>query len=935
MAQEAWRLPGRRGNSEQQLHDLQLHAIALEMENEQLYRARYEIESALEQYTDLYHFAPTAYFTLERDGTIQQANVTGAHLLGLERARLVDACFESFVSVNSRGAFNGFLARVFTCRSTESCDVAIAQKATDDRWVHMEGTRSADGASCRAVVVDITDRKHAEEALQASEARFYALVQSANDAIIVFDDDAKIALWNKGAERLYLWEAQEVLGKSFTITMPESQRAGWTGEIDRMWASRLTWASDKPTDTCGVRRDDSLFQAEISFGAWQGTKNRFYSAIVRDVSARKRADEQLRYQATLLANVNDAIVAFDAEHRITAWNAAAESLFGWRADEVLGQDGLEILGSEWPEGDPDEVRRQIAEVGSWRGESTELCKSGTRIHVEASSVVLRDEDGTITGYVSVHRDISERKRRERELLVVAAVSNALRSASTRAEMLPVILDEVLKLVEADGVALSMLDLGSGDTIIQHARGVLAGGQGTRLERGEGIAGAVSASGEPFVTEDIRKEPMVARPEAFEAVRAVVCVPLVVQTQVIGALWLGRQSAFSPDEVRLFTAIADIAANAIERETSREQTLQQVQRLSALRTIDAAISSSCDLRVTLNVILEHATAQLMVDAAAVLLLNPHMLTLEYAAGRGFRDRAVEQVRVRLGEGQAGRVALERCSLSFPDLAVHSGRGHGSLILREGFVAHHLTPLVAKGQVKGVLEVFQRARFYPDPDWLNFFETLAGQLAIAIDDAQLFEGMQRSNFELSLAYDATIEGWSHALDLRDKKTEGHTRRVTELTVRLAREAGMSDADVVHVRRGALLHDMGKLGVPDSILLKCDRLSEDEWILMRQHPQAAYDMLFPIAYLRPALDIPYCHHEKWDGTGYPRGLKGEDIPLAARLFAVVDVWDALRSDRPYMAACPEEEALEQIRAGIGKHFDPRAAELFFRVIGERTRR
>jgi HD-GYP domain-containing protein (c-di-GMP phosphodiesterase class II) len=145
-------------------------------------------------------------------------------------------------------------------------------------------------------------------------------------------------------------------------------------------------------------------------------------------------------------------------------------------------------------------------------------------------------------------------------------------------------------------------------------------------------------------------------------------------------------------------------------------------------------------------------------------------------------------------------------------------------------------------------------------------------------------------------------------------------------------MNSDQIAHVRRGALLHDMGKLGVPDSILFKPDKLSDDEWVLMRKHPQYAYDMLVSIEYLRPALDIPYCHHEKWDGTGYPRGLKGEQIPIAARLFAIVDVWDALRSDRPYRASWPEEKVLEYIRTKAGTHFDPKIVDLYFKVLSEK---
>jgi HD-GYP domain-containing protein (c-di-GMP phosphodiesterase class II) len=171
----------------------------------------------------------------------------------------------------------------------------------------------------------------------------------------------------------------------------------------------------------------------------------------------------------------------------------------------------------------------------------------------------------------------------------------------------------------------------------------------------------------------------------------------------------------------------------------------------------------------------------------------------------------------------------------------------------------------------------------------------------------------------------------MDLRDKETEGHTQRVTELTVQLAKKMGVSQQEIVQMRRGALLHDIGKLGVPDNILLKPGKLTDIEWAVMRQHPKYAYNMLTPINYLRPALDIPYCHHEKWDGSGYPRGLQGEEIPIAARLFAVIDVWDALRSDRPYRAGWTAEKTREHIIEGSGTHFDPRVAEAFLSLLDE----
>lgn len=191
------------------------------------------------------------------------------------------------------------------------------------------------------------------------------------------------------------------------------------------------------------------------------------------------------------------------------------------------------------------------------------------------------------------------------------------------------------------------------------------------------------------------------------------------------------------------------------------------------------------------------------------------------------------------------------------------------------------------------------------------------------------IEQAHLQLLSAYDATIEGWSRAMDLRDKETEGHTQRVTILSEQLARLEGISNEELVFVRRGALLHDIGKLGVPDAILLKADTLTKEEWEIMQKHPQYAYEMIYPIEYLRPALDIPYCHHEKWDGTGYPRGLKGEEIPLTARIFAIVDVWDALTSDRPYRPAWSKEDTLKYINSESGKHFDPHIVELFNKLM------
>ncbi len=367
--------------------------------------------------------------------------------------------------------------------------------------------------------------------------------------------------------------------------------------------------------------------------------------------------------------------------------------------------------------------------------------------------------------------------------------------------------------------------------------------------------------------------------------------------------------------------------------ANQHIVKQLFRLQALRLNDLAILGTTDLRVALRSIVEQTRKHLAVDVASIFLFNPHSLRFENAIVVGAQTPEIQSVQFRIGETLIGRAALDRRMLIISDL-VRDPRGDlvGKM---EGFLSCFILPLIAKGNIVGMMYLGRRSVFYPDQEWLDFIEALAGQATMAIESIKAFEDLQRSNFELALAYSRTIEGWSHALDLRDRETNDHTFRVTEVTLKLATLAGMNGMELMHVKHGALLHDIGKMGIPDAILLKEDYLSGDEWDIMRRHPTYAYEMLSPIEYLRPALSIPYCHHEKWDGTGYPRGLAGEQIPLAARLFAVVDVWDALRSDRPYRKRWEEDKVREYIRSQAGAHFDPYAVELFFRAMDEIDRK
>lgn len=622
-------------------------------------------------------------------------------------------------------------------------------------------------------------------------------------------------------------------------------------------------------------------------------------------------------------------------------NPGFTNFFGYTREEAIGKSALGL--NTWV--NPAE-RPRMVEL---------LQKEGKLSGFEAA---FRAKDGTIkTGSLSgslidvggepcvvlINRDISDRVQRERELEAIVAVSRALRDTNSRAEMLPVILDQLAALMQLDGSAIGFYNSATGETHIELGQGAWSGMTGVRIPAGEGITSQVIATNRPYVNHDIKTDVQMYRADLHVSLRVAACVPLIIQNLTIGVLWVGRDAP--PDEVEqpsaklniitkpelnVLQAIAEIAASAIHRTTLHEQTQTQLQHLLSISAIDRAISSSLDIHLTLNIFLKEIRSLLGADAAAVLLFNPSLRTLDYAAGIGFRSTAIQRDCLRLGQGFAGKAAFERTTMVVVDLAERIDDFEGQWGTTEEAVASYIAaPLISKGQVVGVLEIFQRTPFDPGQDWLELLDMLATQAAIAIDNATLFESLQRANTNLIQAYDATIEGWSRALDLRDEETEGHTERVTEMVLRLARRIGTRDQDLVHIRRGCLLHDIGKMAIPDSILLKPGPLDDMEWGIMRKHPDYAMQMLSPIAYLRPALDIPYYHHERWDGSGYPGKLKAEAIPLVARIFAVVDVWDALRSNRPYRRAWSDADALAHIRKGAGSHFDPQVVEAFLQEI------
>ena len=378
-----------------------------------------------------------------------------------------------------------------------------------------------------------------------------------------------------------------------------------------------------------------------------------------------------------------------------------------------------------------------------------------------------------------------------------------------------------------------------------------------------------------------------------------------------------------------TAIQDItritqSSSILEQSVNDYLKVRQSQ-LGALMGVGRAINSSLGLKRVLEEVMD-TLIELMRAERGFLMLRESNGELAVRIARGLAHINLEEDAFKVS-----RTIVRKVTESGEPILTTNAQEDPRFQAQMSIAALQLrsilcAPLKIKNELIGVIYVENRARsgMFQESE-LGMITAFADQAAVAIDNAQLFENLQASNQELQEAYQATLEGWVQALDMRDKETEGHTQRVTILTERLARAMGVEGVELINIIRGALLHDIGKMAIPDGILLKPGKLTDDERALVQKHPQYAYDMLKRIDFLLPAIDIPYCHHEKWDGTGYPRGLKGEEIPFAARIFPVIDVWDALISDRPYRKGLPHDEVRERIKADSGKHFDPRVVEAF----------
>lgn len=819
----------------------------------------------------------------------------------------------------------------------------MVSSTNQEVWFRDEAVRVHDDPDepdlLQGVMLDITEREEIWESLRRERDLMERIMETSPAGILVLDENSRITYSNAQAESLLRLPKGQPAELSLEDLLPSI--TDLSGQPIPMQALPFSQVMNEgmPVYDFNLRYipagSDRLNYVSINSSPLIDAAGKISGVVatLQDITSRVQAQQDRERQQqdyrVIFNSVPGMIWYLDADNRVIRANQAASDVTGQPLSSLIGKRFREIFPAQ--DGLGELENQEVMRTGQpILGKLAAYPKAGgERGWAMVDRLPYLGKEGSAAGVIVILNDVTERRQRERELEALGSVASALRNAITRTEMLPIVLNQVLSLTEAEGALFAHRDPATKEILLEQAVGAWTPARGRRMPSQTGISSRVYETSQPYLTNHAPGDPILVRSYFIGNLESAACVPLISHHQTIGLLWIGKSTEITQNDMRVLTAIADISASAVYRASLFEQTQLRLQRLMGLHAIDMAITASLDERVTMSMLLDQVTSQLHVDAADVLLLRPELQSLEFIGGRGFTTSRFQNVSLQLGEGYAGRAAVERRVLSIPDL-VKAEEPTARVILQAGesFKAYFAAPLVAKGQVKGVLEIFHRSVLHPDPEWYDFLETLATQAAIAVDNADLFDRLQRSNDELTLAYDATIEGWSHALELRDHETQGHSRRVTELSLRLARIMNISDPDLSQFRRGVLLHDIGKMAIPDSILLKPGPLTSEEWQVMRQHPMYAYDLLSPIPYLRNALEVPYSHHERWNGKGYPRGLRGEQIPLVARIFSVVDVWDALTSDRPYRKAWPADKARDYICSRAGSDFDPQVVDAFIKL-------
>ncbi|HWP67920.1 MAG TPA: HD domain-containing phosphohydrolase, partial [Rectinemataceae bacterium] len=554
-------------------------------------------------------------------------------------------------------------------------------------------------------------------------------------------------------------------------------------------------------------------------------------------------------QATALSVAPTAIAVLDTNGVVEWVNQAFEELTGYANKDVLGFSADKFCIS--PDFLPlESIRNDPAAQKEYSCNGMEGKKDGSLYIEERKICPVIDQDGTLSHIVLIKKDVTSIEQKRKELELDILFSNSLQQSkspeglcvnviSLMKEQFPeakpticLYTDGTAKIKKCFGEKLSEHEDNHEDTIESRA--------GLPPDRNRPNAEKYNTG-----AHGIRYE--ITMGEERIALFQVTC------------------SCQSPlDHKKLFAQLAHQMESSLQRMIAQQKVSAQIKNISFLKLISRTINTAMDFETVVGSLLKQIMRFLDSDAVA-LYLNSGKETGELIcrAQCGFNTNLIEQVHIKYGQPYVGIAAEEQRIISVSRFDDIDPQGlFATLIRAEGFVSQHCAPIIIAGKTTGVLEVFQRKPFTPRSEWLILFDAIASQTGLALDYNALYADLQKAYLDLELSYEATIEGWSSAMDFRDQETEGHSKRVASLAISLAARLGIAEEEIVRIGRGALLHDVGKIGIPDSILKKAGPLTDSEWVLMKQHPKIANEMLSRIPYLKESLDIPLYHHEKWDG-------------------------------------------------------------------------
>lgn len=824
---------------------------------------------------------PDAVFIVDQEARIAFANYWATMLFGYQPGELDGRPVEVLVAQADQARHTEQVAALYAhpiARSLNTRTELYAQRKDGslfpaDIWLNPIETE--DGWITLCVLLDISQRKELEQALRDSEAQYHSLSESLVEGYaychMIYEDDQPVdwVFVAVNAAFEHLTNLVDIVGRRVTEAIPGIRDSD--PELFEIYGRVASSGNPERFETFVA-----ALKMWFDFSVYSPQPG-YFVAVFDVTTKRKEAAESLMLFRRLIDQSNDAIEVIDpATLRFIDVNQRAREYTGFSRQELL-----ELTVPDIEVGiDPDRLREigaKLRQSGSLVVEGVHRRKDGSSFPVEISLSYARLEREYFVGIV---RDIAERKKSAERLELFRALIDQSNDA------IEVVEPDSARLLDVNHQAL--IDLG--------------------YTRDEYLSLTVFDINPEIDAEQFEKLTETLRDTG---------------TQYVQGLRRRKDGSTFSVEVSLTYArldqgyIISVARDITERKKRQHE-------LETIAEVGAALRVADGLDEMRPIILQELLSILGGEGAVMATADTGTgeVTIDLGAG-AWSDLTGK--RLRPGDTIVGQVM--RSGELFVSNLVAGDPSDPLPKTQVPVMAVAAIPLEARGGIIGALAL-GRATSFASED-LRLLTSFGDMVASSVRRVSLREQAERDALELSRAYESTIAGWSRALDLRDHGTEGHTERVTELTLRLARAAGLPEDELAHVRRGALLHDIGKMGIPDAILLKDGPLSDSEWDIMRQHPVNAFSLLLPIEYLWPALDIPYCHHEKWDGTGYPRGLEGEAIPSVARLFALADVWDALLSDRPYRKAWPEARVAEYIRDQSGIHFDPKAVELFFRVI------